>query len=72
MARKPVSPLEWRDIYGEDGMVLGHYTVDGGMIVVQSAQGWEKHTQLGDQAAQAGLARLIVSEAPPSSFGRFQ
>ena len=53
-------------------MVLGHYTVDGGMIVVQSAQGWEKRTQFGDQAAQAGLARLIVSEVPPSSFGRFQ
>lgn len=69
MARKPVSPLEWRDIYGEDGMVLSHYTVDGRMIVVQSAQGWEKRTQLGDQA---GLARLIVSEAPSSSFGRFQ
>jgi len=58
-------------------MMLGHYTdhgytVDSGMIVVQNAQGWEKYTQFGDRAAQVGLARLIVSEASPSSFGRFQ
>ncbi len=70
MVRKPKTSLEWRYIPSEDGMVLGRYAIDGGMIVLQSAQGWEKRTQLGNPAAQAGLARLIVSEAPPPSFCR--
>ena len=63
-------PLEWREMSGEDGTVLGHYAIDGGMIVVRSVQGWERRTQLGNPETHAGLARLILSEGPPMSFQR--
>ncbi len=68
--KKPKPPLIWIDVAGSDEMSLGRYAVDGRMIVVQSRQGWEKTTQLGNPEAQAGLARLMLSEAPPSHWCR--
>ena len=70
MFRKPKTPLEWHDVDDTGGTVLGRYAVDGRMIVVQSAKGWEKRTQVGNPDAVGGLARMMLLEGPPASFGR--
>ena len=55
-------PLEWVDVKDGQGIALGRYAIDGRMVVVQSANGWEKRTQVGNPDAVMGLARLILSE----------
>ena len=56
--------LEWVDVNDGQGVALGRYAIDGRMIVVQSAKGWEKRTQVGNPESVKGLARLILSEGP--------
>ncbi len=63
--RKSKPPLVWTEVKNETEVVLGQYAIDGGMIIVRSAKGWEKTTQIGNLAARNGLARLILSEGPP-------
>lgn len=64
--KKPRLPLVWTDVIASNGTLRGRYAIEGRMIIVQSAQGWEKTTQLGNPDAQAGLANMMLSEAPPS------
>jgi hypothetical protein len=66
--RKPKEPLIWTDVIASDGTLRGRYAIEGRMIVVRSAQGWEKTTQLGNPDAQVGLANMMLSEAPPLSW----
>jgi hypothetical protein len=59
-------PLYWTDIIERDGTkVLGRYAVDNGIIIVRSAEGWEKRTHCSAGGANEGLARLILFEPPP-------
>jgi hypothetical protein len=67
-SKKPRALLVWTDVVAIDGALRGRYAIDGRMIVVRSAQGWEKTTQLGNPDAQVGLAHMMLSEAPPSSW----
>lgn len=62
-------PLDWTDITESDGTkLLGRYAVDDEIIIVRSAEGWEKRTHASAGGTNAGLARLILSEPPPPDF----
>ncbi len=63
--KKAVPSLIWTDVKDGEGAVLGRYAIERGMIIVRSAKGWEKKTQVGNLDAAGGLARLILSEPPP-------
>jgi hypothetical protein len=71
MARRPKhsEPLYWADVKSDDGTVLGSYAVDRGIIIVRSATGWEKKTHSSAGGSNEGLARLILSEGPPTQWG---
>jgi hypothetical protein len=71
MARRPkrTEPLYWNDVVDRDTMEkLGSYAVDGRMIIVRSAKGWEKSAMSSAGGANEGLARLILSEGPPPGW----
>jgi hypothetical protein len=68
MARRsrPKQPLDWTDVKSRDGAeVIGSYAIDGGMIIVRSAEGWEKRTGKSGAGENENLARIILSEPPP-------
>ena len=65
-SRKQRQPLYWTDVTDKDGgKVLGRYAVEDGIIIVQSAKGWEKRTHASHGGSNDGLAFLILSEGPP-------
>ena len=70
MARKTSGPLDWEDLISDDGKYLGRFAIDRGLIVVESAAGWQKTTHASAGGSNRGLARLIRSEPPPIGSGR--
>ncbi|GBR06165.1 hypothetical protein GLI01_23720 [Gluconacetobacter liquefaciens] len=46
-----------------DGEIIGHYIVKGGMITVYSPNGHSRTTRQSGAGDNAGLARLMLSEA---------
>jgi hypothetical protein len=58
-------PLSWTDVVSSTGEILGSYAIDGRIIIVRSAKGWEKRAMASQSGSNAGLARPILSEPPP-------
>ena len=66
---KRTEPLYWNDVIARNtGAKLGSYAIDGRMIIVRSAEGWEKPAMSSAGGANEGLARLILSEGPPPGW----
>jgi hypothetical protein len=63
---KRKEPLHWNEVKSDSGELLGTYAIDGTIIIVRSAKGWEKQTGKSGANDNDGLARLILSEGPPT------
>jgi len=54
------------EVKADDGTVIGRYGIQDGMITVCHSDGWEKTTMASAAGDNEGLARLILSEPPPT------
>jgi hypothetical protein len=63
--RRLKRPTDWIEVKAGDGMVIGQYGIQDGMITVRHPDGWEKTTTVSAAGDNKGLARLILSEPPP-------
>jgi hypothetical protein len=59
-------PSYWTEVKADDGTVIGRYGIQDGMITVCHSDGWEKTTMASAAGDNEGLARLILSEPPPT------
>ena len=64
--RRLKPPAEWTEVRAADGTLIGRYGIRDGMITVRHLAGWQKTTMASAADANESLARIILSEPPPT------